>query len=323
MRRTLMLSLVLLAATSLFADDVIRKGFNVAQGGTLRLDADVGRVKIVTGGNGVAVEIVRKARGRKGEEQLAAHKVTFSQEGNDVVIDTPDSDGRFDRGWFGWRDSSSFEVEWNIRVPDRYNVNAKTSGGSIELDPIDGTVELSTSGGSIETGKVSGTARLRTSGGSITVEGATAEVDAKTSGGSIRIGDTDGPVDARTSGGSITLSRVRGNVVAHTSGGNITIDEASGSIDATTSGGSIKAQLSGPITADSKLSTSGGSVTVSLSPRVAVDIDARASGGGVSSDVPITIQGRQDDGELKGKVNGGGPTLTLRTSGGGIRVKSL
>ena len=28
-------------------------------------------------------------------------------------------------------------------------------------------------------------------------------------------------------------------------------------------------------------------------------------------------------GELRGKVNGGGPTLTLRTSGGGIRVKSL
>lgn len=324
MRRTLLLSLVLLAATSvLAADDVIRKGFNVADGGTLRLDAGFGDVKIVSGGAGVAVEVIRKTRGKRGEEWLREHKVSFSQQGNDVVIETDDEEGRRDRGWFNWFDHDEFEVQWNIRVPDRYNVTAKTSGGSIELDDLQGTVDVKTSGGSIATGRLGGPATLRTSGGSISVGGATGQIDARTSGGSIRIGDTSGPVDARTSGGSITLARVSGTVVAKTSGGNITIDDATGSVDASTSGGSIRAQLSGPVTAASKLSTSGGSVTVSLGSRVAVDLDARASGGGIDANVPVTIQGRQDDDELKGKINGGGPTLTLRTSGGGIRVKSL
>lgn len=321
MRRTLLVSLLLLLATSVFAaDDVERKGFNVADGGTLKLDAGVGDVKIVTGGTGVAVELVRSYRGRRGEERMRDMEVTYTQQGNDVVIET--DMGRDDK-WFNWNNWGNFKVQWNIRVPDRYNLEVRTSGGSIELDPIQGTVDARTSGGSISAGRLDGAAKLYTSGGSIEIDGATSQVDARTSGGSIRIGNTQGRVDARTSGGSITLARVGGTVYARTSGGNIVVEEASGSVDASTSGGSIRAQLSGPITANSKLSTSGGSVTVSLGAGVAVDLDARASGGGVSSDIPITIQGRQDNDELKGKINGGGPTLTLRTSGGGIRVKSL
>ena len=323
MRRTLMLTLLLLAATSVFAaDDIVRKGFQVADGGTLRLDAGYGEVKIVSGGSGVAVEVIRKARGRRGEERLRDHRISFSQQGNDVVIDTEDDDDD-DKSWFRWLDHDDFEVQWNVRVPDRYNVDVRTSGGSIELDELNGTVVARTSGGSIETGRLGGVAKLHTSGGSISIDGASAQVEARTSGGSITIGDTSGPVDARTSGGSIKLARVRGSVTARTSGGNITIEDATGQVDASTSGGSIRAQISGPVTADSKLSTSGGGVTVALGGSVAIDLDARASGGGVSSDIPVTILGRQDDDQLKGKINGGGPTLTLRTSGGGIRLKSL
>lgn len=323
MRRSLFLAALFLLATSVFAaDDVIRKGFNVSDGGTLRLEAAYGDVKIVAGGTGVAVEITRKARGERGEERMRSHKITFSQQGNDVIIDG-DEDRDDDRHWFRLFDWADYEVQWNVRVPKNYNVNVRTSGGSVDLGDLGGTVDARTSGGSIETGKLGGEATLRTSGGSIKVDGARGRIDAKTSGGSIRIGDTSGPVDARTSGGSITLARVSGSVVARTSGGGITIDDATGSVDASTSGGSIKAQISGPITGDSKLSTSGGSVTVLVAPSVAVDLDARASGGGVSSDVPVTVQGRVEEDEIRGKINGGGPKLTLRTSGGGIRVKSL
>ena len=323
MRRTLTFALLLLAATSLFAaDDIIRKGFNVTDGGTLRLDVDYGDVTIVSGGTGVAVEIIREARGKNAQKRLREHKIEFSQQGNDVVISTEDGDD--DRKWFRWFDwNDDFEVKWNIRVPKNYNLNVRTSGGSVELDDVGGAAEVRTSGGSIKTGRLGGVANLRTSGGSIAIDGAAAKVDARTSGGSIRVGDTDGPVEVRTSGGSIALARIRGSVVARTSGGGITIEDATGSVDASTSGGSIKARLSGQMIADSKLSTSGGGITVSMAPNVAADLDARASGGGVSSDLPITIQGTMDDDELRGKINGGGPKLTLRTSGGGIKVKSL
>ena len=166
-------TITLALATALFvtaaasaADDIIRKGFNVADGGTLRLDADIGDVKIVTGGNGVAIEVVREARGRRGQERLREHRIDFRQSGNDVIISSDDDD---DHDWFRWSDD--YEVQWNIRIPARYNVEVKTSGGGIELADIGGTVDARTSGGGIRTGKLSGDATLKTSGGSIRVGG--------------------------------------------------------------------------------------------------------------------------------------------------------
>lgn len=317
MRRYVTFALVLLLATAAHAaTDTIRKGFQVAPGGTLHLDAGVGAITIVTGGTGVAFEVNRKARGRHDEEQLREHRITFRQEGNDVIVES-DFEDRWDR-WF-----SDYDVEWNIRVPADYNLDVKTSGGSIDLADIGGTVVAKTSGGSIKTGMLKDTATLKTSGGSIHIGGARTNVVAHTSGGWIKVGDASGPVEAKTSGGSITIERAAGDVLARTSGGGITIEDASGTVDASTSGGSIHARLSRQPRGDSRLSTSGGGVTVTLASGIAVNLDARASGGGVHSDVPITISGSQDDDELKGAINGGGPKLVLRSSGGGIRVKPL
>jgi DUF4097 and DUF4098 domain-containing protein YvlB len=319
MRRLVPIALsILLTVPLLAAEDVIRKGFNVSEGGTLHLDARLGSIKIVSGGTGVAVEIVRKAKGRSGEERMRDHRITFEQQGNDVVIESD----RDDHNWrfFEW---GEYEVQWNIRVPAHYNLDVRTSGGSIDLADIGGTVEAKTSGGSIKTGKLAGRAVLKTSGGSIKVGGAAAELEASTSGGSIDIGDTNGNVEAKTSGGSITLARIGGDVHAHTSGGGIRIDDAGGTVDASTSGGAITARLSRQLSGDSRLSTSGGGVTVSLATGVKLELDAQASGGGVRSDVPITVRGKQDDDSLRGEINGGGPKLTLRSSGGGIRVKAL
>jgi hypothetical protein len=319
MRRLIPLALILCFATSAFAaENVIRRGFKVSEGGTLRLNAEVGSIKIVTGGTGVGLEITREADGRRGEERLAEHKIAFRQEGNDVIIED-DLPGR-DKWRWTW--NNDYEVQWNIRIPARYNVDIHTSGGSIELADIGGTVDADTSGGSISTGRLGGDAKLNTSGGSIRIGGANGTVEASTSGGSIEIGETTGRVDARSSGGSIKIARSGGEVIAKTSGGGIRIEGAAGRVDADTSGGSIYASLTRQPTADSSLTTSGGNVTIVLSPGIGADLDAKASGGSVSSDVAITVQGTMDDDELRGKINGGGPKLVVRASGGGVRVRS-
>lgn len=317
MRKPLILATLLLLASAADAE-VIKRGFTVGDGGTLRLDGGYGNIKVVTGGSGVAVEITRDARDRSAQKRMAEHKITFEQRGNDVLIHSDFE--RSNGSWFGWNDDD-YEVQWNIRVPDRYNVDVETSGGSIEIDEIDGTVDANTSGGSIRTGRLGGKSTLKTSGGSITVDGAAAELNAHTSGGSIDVGDIAGTAEVKTSGGSISLGRVSGEVLARTSGGDIKIEDAAGRVDASTSGGTIRAQISRQPAGDSRLTTSGGGVVVTLAPSIAVDLDAHASGGGVTSDVPITVQGTQDDDSLVGKINGGGPKLVLRSSGGGVRVR--
>ena len=105
-----------------------------------------------------------------------------------------------------------------------------------------------------------------------------------------------------------------------TSGGSIRVNEVRGAIKASTSGGNITATISRQPERDCSLKTSGGGVTVHLADDIKVNVDARTSGGSVTCDLPITGVGLLGRSVVKGKINGGGPELYLRTSGGPIRI---
>ena len=47
-----------------------------------------------------------------------------------------------------------------------------------------------------------------------------------------------------------------------------------------------------------------------------------SSGGPVHCDLPVTMEGRVASDRLRGRLNGGGALLRLRSSGGGITIKS-
>ena len=146
-------------------------------------------------------------------------------------------------------------------------------------------------------------------------------IKSRTGGGSFSLTSLQGDVDTYTSGGSIKLSKVIGNAKVKTSGGSIRVEEIEGNINAHTSGGSIKATLSKQLTEDSALTTSGGSVTVYLPSSVEIDLIASTSGGRVRSD--FDVNGTIKKKSIKGTINGGGPELKLRTSGGSVSIIKL
>jgi len=82
----------------------------------------------------------------------------------------------------------------------------------------------------------------------------------------------------------------------------------------------VSAGITGQPQAPCRLSTSGGSVQVRLSPEVKLDINASTSGGRVHTDFDILVRGNLTGSSLQGKLNGGGPELYLRTSGGNITI---
>jgi hypothetical protein len=294
------LGLVAAAAQAANAD-VVKRGFTVGAGGTLHLDVRGGNIRVVTGGTGVAVEVKREPRGSDGDELLRAHKIDFSQSGNDVTITSTQDRQR--TSWFSWNDG--LRVQWNIRVPANYNIDVHTSGGNIDVTDLSGRLDAKTSGGNIDLARIRGPVSVNTSGGSITINTASENVNAKTSGGSIEITDVQGTIDADTSGGSIELVRVGNTVNAHTSGG------------------SVSASFTRQPTGDSSLTTSGGDVDVKLAPSIRATLDAHASGGSVDSNVAVSVIGRQQKGSLSGSINGGGPALKLRSSGGSVTVRPL
>ena len=146
-------------------------------------------------------------------------------------------------------------------------------------------------------------------------------VKLNTSGGSLSIEDLNGELNASTSGGSINVGDIIGDVELHTSGGSISTDNISGNLDAHTSGGSIKVTIDKQLTKDAKLTTSGGSITAYLIPDIHIDIHASTSGGRVKSD--FEIDGKVKKMSVRGSINGGGPKLTLKTSGGSIKIKEI
>jgi hypothetical protein len=301
-------------------ENTITKSFKVQPGGKLIVDTDLGSIDVRgTEASSVDITVTREVRRGSEEKVLAEFKLDFEQRGNDVYV-TGDR-GRHGFGLF-WDDlGNRLRVRFAVTVPKAYNIDLKTSGGSIGVNDIQGRVETRTSGGSLSYDRIKGDVLGKTSGGSIRIGAVDGEVEVHTSGGDIRIDETMGNVLARTSGGSIRINKAGGEVDAHTSGGSITADDVMGALKADTSGGSVTATISVQPKSRCELSTSGGSVTVYLAANVAMDVDAHSSGGHVSTDFPVTIQGEIKRDSLKAKINGGGPELYLRTSGGGVHIR--
>ena len=292
------------AALAAGAEDTVRKTFTVRGGGKLALDSDLGSIEVRSHQKAeVRVEVTRKVRSlsrSRREKILKEFQLSFDQEGNTVTIEGDYNRKRF-RSLFGRR--WSLNVHFEIWVPERFDLDLRTAGGSIRLSDIEGDVKVRTSGGSLKMDQVKGPVFGRTSGGTITLDRAEGDVDVHTSGGSIRIG------------------QVEGDLKAHTSGGSIHAEEVGGAIQAHTSGGSIKVQISRQPDDDCSLRTSGGSITVYLDEEMNFNIDARTSGGRINSDFPITLKGEISRRSMKGKINDGGPELYIRTAGGGIHIK--
>ena len=225
-------------------------------------------------------------------------------------------------------------------------VNAETGGGSIDVGTVSGDLGLQTGGGSIEVRHANGKVVAETGGGSVDIEsceqGATIEtggssitvrhcngkVKASTGGGSVDLSDIGGPAELETGGGSIHLASAKGHVHAETGGGSIELYGVPSARAETGAGGiTVKLVNTGGERHDSDLETSAGDITVYLASDVAVNVRASVdmgSGHHITSEFPdirVTSEGGQWGPKTltaEGKLNGGGPTLKVRTSSGDI-----
>jgi hypothetical protein len=272
------------------------KKFSVSPGGTLRVATDVGSVKIMgTGSNEVSV--VAQLTGR--ERDVEGFDITAEQTGNGVEVR---GKAKSKHGWF-WN-SMDLNVEYTIQVPREYSLDLHTSGGDLDVNTLKGSIRGGTSGGNITLGSIEGKVMMETSGGEIQVDKVSGDVKLETSGGNLRIGNVKGVVDVGTSGGNIELGEVQGKVRAETSGGNIRIK-------VTGANEGIFAE------------TSGGNIEIMISKTVGADLDAATSGGEVECGLPMTVQGKISESQVRGTINGGGKKIYAHTSGGDVRITAL
>ena len=304
---------VLMVPLAVSADFRMEKTLEFEAGARFRLDTDSGSVTL-RGGSGSAVKVVITSSRDDIEDRF---DFSFDDSGSGATVRVKRRGGLL-RRWF----DSGGHLHFDVRLPARATVFVDTSGGRIELRDIQGDVDLRTSGGSITVDAVNGGVLADTSGGSISIEAVRGDVNADTSGGSISIVDVTGNAVADTSGGRITMRDIGGDVFADTSGGGIDINGVGGHVEADTSGGPVSVVFAAGNGRGGSLSSSGGRVTAVIDSSVGLDIDASSSGGSVRTDLPLTIRGTVSRSQIRGTLNGGGATLKLRSSGGGIRIES-
>jgi TonB family protein len=221
------------------------------------------------------------------------------------------------------------------------DVDAFTAGGHIVAGNISGDAMLRTGGGHIRAGQIGGRAQLETDGGNITLKQAGSFVSVRTGGGQIDFGEVRGSVRAQTGGGGIRIITVSGPMEVESNGGSICLTHVAGTVQASTGGGTIQAWISPDATSNggtvnltgaSQLSSGAGDIIVFLPRNLAATIDAMVETGGtgrIDADpaLPLSfqLQSNRNSGPVRamGVLNGGGPTLKLRTTVGKIRLQFL
>lgn len=267
-----------------------QKNYKVNIGQNLKVKTDLGDIIIKSWDkNEVEIQIY----GNKNAESKM--EFSFNQNENTVEVIGEKEGGKI----FGW--FNKIELKYEIKVPKKFNLDLKTSGGDMMAKVVEGNFEF------------------KTSGGDIFIENSKGKINATTSGGDVVVNEFTGNTITETSGGDIEITKTFGNVYAATSGGDVVIKSSEGEIEAKTSGGDISLDYSGK-DADISLSTSGGDIDVNIPKNLNANAEIKTSGGRIYNNFQNINNSTITKSKIEGNFNKGGKKLVCRTSGGDIRI---
>jgi len=150
-----------------------------------------------------------------------------------------------------------------------------------------------------------------------------ADLDLHTGDGHIIVDDVKGDLRLNSGDGELVARSVEGSLHADSRDGTLRIEGHFDRLDLHTSDGDIHAEIDAPSKMSSSwaLHTGDGTITLRLPADFSADLDAHTGDGHVSSEFPITVSGALKETSLRGRINGGGPLLEVRTGDGNIRVE--
>ena len=240
---------------------------------------------------------------------------------------------------------------------DEWSKTYKLTGNpDLRVDTSDANIHVSTWDQNTIEAKVT-TTRYKIGEDGIRIEehqtGDTVEINVRFPHHGISIGWTDnrvdiniqmpreGRVDLRTGDGKIELGNLKGEMQLHSGDGSEEIDSVDGKLRATTGDGHIRANgrfdeldlktgdgrvearaaAGSVLAAGWRLESGDGSVTLEVPANLAADVDLHTGDGHIDLDMPVTTEGKIREGEVRGKLNGGGNLLMIHTGDGSIRLR--
>ena len=217
---------------------------------------------------------------------------------------------------------SGYALDKNLRVStsqngDSVEVVAKTMGNwgfhwgmnhtSLRVEvhmPKDADLEVASGDGSVEADSINGNMDVKTGDGHITVQGARGDIRLHTGDGSIEGRELDGKVEASSGDGHINIEGRFDSLIIRTGDGSVTARARGGS----------------KVQSEWNIKTGDGSVDLELPGELQANLDASTHDGLISLGRPVTVEGVFSSSRVNGKMNGGGPSIVVRTGDGSIHL---
>jgi DUF4097 and DUF4098 domain-containing protein YvlB len=232
------------------------------------------------------------AGNRQGDVDEIKQHPPLRQEGNSIHID-----------YVNERDIS---VDYEITVPADTTIRAHSGSGDQIIEGTRGNVDLQAGSGDLKLSNLQGEIRIQTGSGNVRGHDISGAVHGGAGSGDIEIEETGpGDIDLHTGSGNVTARGVQGALHLEAGSGDITAEGTqSGRWEIHTGSGNVHVRLPGNAAFDADISTSSGTV----------DVD---------SPIEMTVQGRVQESrkQIRGKVRGGGPELSVRTGSGDIHIQ--
>lgn len=280
--------------------------FSVQPGSLLKVELYRGVVDIrETDGDEIIVTALTTfdvATEQKADELRAALGLELRQEGNTVIVRARDPNGRGIR--LSLSDRPRVDLECRILVPRRCSVDLRTREGGITVGNLIGRVVARTTKGNVFLRRIDGTIDVAAGSGDVIISRCSGEVIAKTEQGVLRVG---------------TLGS---RAVLKNTGGDIEVLEAHAGLDATAEVGDVIVGLPNDVAGETNIRTAYGSIYAKIDPAANCTVRASSFWGHVENQLPLTIaSGGNGRKKLAGKLNEGGPVVTLHANGGHVYLQ--
>lgn len=292
MKKTLIVFFATIVAAGALSAASVKQQFQVSPGETLRVNLRNGSIA-VTGSGGTTVSVEATVDGRGDGPGLAVRRT------GKVVEVVQDLSGRHGNG----------RAKVKVTVPQTFDLDLQTMGGSIAVDNVRGSLSGRTMGGELVLSRLGGTLAMSTHGGNVVVRDVDAQGSVTTMGGEVLFENVRGGVKGSSMGGNVVYRNVtRGDgsstgkaVHISTMGGAIDVAEAPDGADVETMGGDVTVGRANRFV---RAKTMGGSITI----------------GGADGWIEAATMGGNVTATMTGNPNEGDRHVTIESKGGDIEL---
>lgn len=168
-------------------------------------------------------------------------------------------------------------------------------------------------------------ADVRTGDGNIDIQMASGNLHFDTGDGNITANGVRGTIEAKSGDGNITGQNFDGSLEASTGDGNINVGGRFDALTLKSGDGSIQAQAAAgsKISASWTVESGDGRINMRVPGDFQANLDAHTGDGSITLDVPVQVSGSLSHSEVRGKMNGGGGDLRLRSGDGSIHLEKI